>query len=887
MDHLGLKLLGNLEKIPYSDQCRYEPRVGFHAFPEKVGWKVNESHGCEDQGGINKSFEAFLQAWLFFGLLHTVLIDSDKNIDVYGTFVSNGRWISTENLEKSLERWKHHEEEQWERSRHDHHIREAYNMRMVRIQMALNRARGVVRRYCSLDGPEPHGNEYCYIPEERESFDLVSLSLIVLGETLSHAKVKIVEQVGFKIRGWHDEVAEGWGMSRYIKGKMQSEWCVKTLHVLEGQFRGNTTGLLAAYSLQPFRGQDHAQCTMDTCKRTSVEDSNKYEIRHYRFCEHQTGPDCGWGGTEPEDLRAIIKRGAIPLLLLHQHNNGRASSITVSLTDSLKCKEYATISHVWSDGYGNPKENKLRQCQLKFLKTALDSVDRGRYRNEKIAFWMDTLAIPVADGFEEERKIAIGRIHETFVRSRYTIVIDQGLCQEMSGEKYHEIAMRILASGWMRRLWTLQEAYLSERIFFKFQDDKALDLDDLEAMYPSANNTLNSCIPAIARSYFHSLLGTARRARIHDMTPKEGLSLIASVWKATQWRTTTHKQHEVLALATLFDLNTGRSKDAESLNQAFIAGNKDDESLDENMCTLLRLLEEVYPGSIPAGIIFLPGKRLSKKGYGWAPRTWISGQTVDYPDPLTIDTPTTRFVPGQGLHVEFPGFLLHSSPGTNPITHMSGNVFLRFPVDSTLTEWYEIKYADKEEKRDEPKYRNVQSNLTSRGYAIILPRQRPRDVEEIALLVETRAPVIQRSFDNKKETQIFHVSVLFRIRIKRVTKVDENDINKFYPRPKSATNEFSPAEDDDEDFISTQILGEALHHGQKWCVDQDHDVSTPLEDSSSESSTPGNKRVTKKNPNSLFAPITMKKMNDSSERGSMRSESSMLGNFFRRATDRL
>ncbi|KAF4536071.1 Het domain protein [Lasiodiplodia theobromae] len=598
---------------------------------------------------------------------------------------------------------------------------------------------------------------------------------------------------------------------------MEAEWCPKTLHVLEGQFRGNTTGLLAAYSLQPFLGQDHRDCTKEDCQLTTVGGANEYKVRHHLTCKWTSGPDCGWAGTESQALGAIIRRGAIPLLVLQQQSGDPTSRITVRLTDNLECKEYATISHVWSDGYGNPKDNKLRQCQLKFLKLALDSVDRGRNKSKKIAFWMDTLAIPVEKDFKEERKIAIGRIHEIFVRSRYTIVIDQGLCQEMSGEKYHEIAMRILASGWMRRLWTLQEAYLSERIFFKFKDEKALDLEDLEAMYPSANDTLNSCIPAIARSYFHSLLGTARRARIHDMTPKEGLSLIASVWKATQWRTTTHKQHEVLALATLFDLNTGRSDDAESLNQAFIVGETNSQSLDENMCTLLRLLEEVYPGSIPAGIIFLPGKRLSKKGYGWAPRTWTSGQTVDYPDPLTIDTPTTRFIPGQGLYVEFPGFLLHSSPETNPITQMSVNVFLRFPVDSTLTEWYEIKSAaDEEEMGNGPKDLNARNSSASRGYAIILPRQRPRDVDEIALLVETRPPVIQRSFDNKKETQIFHVSVVFRIWIKRVMKVDEDDINKFYPRPSIR------ADEDGEDVISRQIFGEALDHGQKWCVDQDH-----------------------------------------------------------------
>ncbi|KAL1626237.1 hypothetical protein SLS54_003072 [Diplodia seriata] len=784
--------------------------------------------------------------------------------------------------------WKKHEQRQWKESESGpiitevdgqedaERITETYSMRMVRIQMALNRARAVVKCYCSLGGPEPSGGDHSGPGKaEKDLFDLVSLSLIALGETLTNAKVKIVDQVGSKIRGWNDDTAEGWGTSKLIKEKLEKEWCPKTLHVLEGQFRGNTTGLLAAYTLDLFEDEDHRNCREDTCMLAHVKDDDSYELRHSRFC---TGDDCALVGTDPEALQTIINRGAIPLLRLE--NN--ASRIIISVTDSFECKDYATVSHVWSDGYGNPKENKLHQCQLAFLKEALNSVERGRGNNDKVAFWMDTLAIPVGDDFKEARKMAIGKIHETFVRSRYTLVLDQGLCKEVKGENYHKTAMMILASGWMRRLWTLQEAYLSEKIFFKFMDE-TLELEELEAMYPAANDTLTSCLPAIARSYFHSLLGTARKARIHDMTPKEGLSLIASVWKATQWRTTTHKQHEVLALATLFNLNTDRSDDAKSLNQAFIAGENSDEQLDKNMCTLLRLLEEVYPGSIPAGIIFLPGKRLPVKGYGWAPRTWISGQTVDHPDPLSIDTPGTRFVPDQGLYVEFPGFLLHSSSGTNPITRMEQHTLLRFPVDSTLTEWYEIRRADIVKGNELPR-QVVKGSSGRKRYAIILLRQRPRDVREIALLVETRQPVIQRSFDNKKETHILRVSIMFRVWINKAsTDAAKDDISNFYGKSKQGVHSQQvnggniSARGEGSGAIGKQVFAEILDHDQKWCVDQDQDLIDPSEDQVSEPTGQRPRGTTQSDLSALLRPTKLKKAPDDSDRHSERAEGVMSG----------
>jgi hypothetical protein len=87
---------------------------------------------------------------------------------------------------------------------------------------------------------------------------------------------------------------------------------------------------------------------------------------------------------------------------------------------------------------------------------------------ERRIFWIDTLAVPIHENDKEERRIAVRQIHQVYTNARYTVVIDKGLGQMLPADSYEGTAMRILASGWMRRLWTLQEAYLSRRLYFAF-----------------------------------------------------------------------------------------------------------------------------------------------------------------------------------------------------------------------------------------------------------------------------------------------------------------------------------------------------------------------------------------------------------------------------------
>jgi len=270
--------------------------------------------------------------------------------------------------------------------------------------------------------------------------------------------------------------------------------------------------------------EGHKGCSKQACLFKSMDDSKTYKTQHRWPCG---GTDCVMKGPDINKLLEIIRNGQIPLLEYDK------SSSKVNVRPYERPQTYATISHVWSDGYGNREAAELPECQLEFISSL---VQKSKHRGQGDAlFWMDTLANPPHIYFEE-RRLAVQRIKDVYHNAKLTIVLDLALEHVRTGQKYHEIGMRILASGWMRRLWTLQEAYLSKKIEFAFNDEKLMDLDDIEDMYSDAKNSLASNMATLARTYFHHMMGLERQARLFNFYPKNPYDIIASVWRSAQWR---------------------------------------------------------------------------------------------------------------------------------------------------------------------------------------------------------------------------------------------------------------------------------------------------------------------------------------------------------------
>jgi hypothetical protein len=222
-----------------------------------------------------------------------------------------------------------------------------------------------------------------------------------------------------------------------------------------------------------------------------------------------------------------------------------------------------------------------------------------------------------------------------------------------------------------------------------------------------------------------------------------------------------------------------------------------EQHLELMMKDLWELLDKTCPGSIPPGIIFLPGKRLSLPGFRWAPRTWMSAQEVDYPDPLANMTRTAKLAP-EGLLVHYPGFLLHAE-NRSAILRENEDTFC-FPSDSTLLEWYTVEVKDSTS--------SPSKGIDSPGnrLAIILCRERPRELPEIALLVEIEQEIVQQNFRDHRRSKIYRVSIVSRVKIWR--QVSSHKLSGWHKYITDSTGK-----------DALMICGEVLDSEQRWYVD--------------------------------------------------------------------
>lgn len=292
-------------------------------------------------------------------------------------------------------------------------------------------------------------------------------------------------------------------------------------------------------------------------------------------------------------------------------------------------------------------------------------------------------------------------------------------------------------------------------------------------------------------------------------------------YDADRRQATSHAEHETLALATLLNVDntqfissgfTSAATSEEDSALRIARSKKSPQELEHMMKDLWSSLNETAPGCIPPGIIFLGGKRLSIKGFGWAPITWMSGQEVDYPDPFSIMTEAAVLM-DKGLSVYYPGFLLHAK-NYSEIVRLSGINDFRFPIDSSLLEWYTVSWKEGEGRLDNP----PPGALEHKQLAIMLCRPRPRETPEIGLLVEIMKMIKQRNMNNNKESKVYHVFIIRRLKIKRELR---NDLLSEW-RDVIVQSIRQPI--NEESAINAQsgnvlIFGEVLDSNQKWYVD--------------------------------------------------------------------
>ncbi|KAF2670015.1 hypothetical protein BT63DRAFT_423984, partial [Microthyrium microscopicum] len=245
-------------------------------------------------------------------------------------------------------------------------------------------------------------------------------------------------------------------------------------------------------------------------------------------------------------LREIFDQDTFPLIL-PTPMGGQADKLSLKAYQNLQ--DYVAVSHVWSQGLGNPNENAMYSCQVQKISEMVQSLP-VKSRTRIMPFWLDTICCPVEDNKYQDK--AIGLMRRTYENARAVLVLDAALQVNKHRQLLDgDVLLRIFSCRWNSRLWTFQEGALAERLFFQFADgayDIQAGIDRLQSQ-PQVSTTL-TIAPSILR-HFQSL----RFFRDDKKAWSTSQKLVVLSW-ALQFRSTSQPTDEPICLFTLLGYST-------------------------------------------------------------------------------------------------------------------------------------------------------------------------------------------------------------------------------------------------------------------------------------------------------------------------------------------
>lgn len=264
----------------------------------------------------------------------------------------------------------------------------------------------------------------------------------------------------------------------------------------------------------------------------------------------------------------------------------------------------------------------------------------------------------------------------------------------------------------------------------------------------------------------------------------------------------------MLALATLLQLKTTETIEGAGLDAPTDQGGLfDNKRLEDLVCEFWRVLQLQKKGSIPPGMIFLPGEKVKRVGFGWAPTTWLSVHEMDYPDPLSSRNEPSELDENLGLRVAYPGVFLYPNSQIDRARILGTSVSSdppSFPINRSLDEWYSFERVDDPATGQPNQVTRLVGEDTQ--LAIILSGPLPRESsKEIALLVEVK----QLEDPGDEKAKEFRALIIHRVLIWK----DPGYLKKEGDRQQFQTGYAG---------LSSKplvCLGETLPPTQRWWVD--------------------------------------------------------------------
>lgn len=334
INHIPLPRTSSVEcfTVPLYLIQRYDG-AGFETYPARTGWKVVEIPPVFYQNGskvtVQADIAAFLQRWLYFGLLEEVT-DYSTDPALFSTQTKSGDLnLTSLPLKDAISRWSHGAISRFcgGSEAHAQHLKseqpvstgaqQSTEIVQVRDDAVMDeigdwmskklRTLSVAHNAWRLvvwDGPENKSMQ------ELSCIDRVCLSIAALGEYLTRALHQIAEALGRDpghTVSWQISATTIECLLLTLPGA--SQWCPNRI---QGILKTGHCGVSLAWHLlnleAPNTGYNHSECTALHCTSLNVRRGTYKTRRVLSACE------CAFEKVDSSSLENVVSQGEIALI---------------------------------------------------------------------------------------------------------------------------------------------------------------------------------------------------------------------------------------------------------------------------------------------------------------------------------------------------------------------------------------------------------------------------------------------------------------------------------------------------------------------------------------------------------------------------------------------
>ncbi|OSD04598.1 hypothetical protein PYCCODRAFT_1363918 [Trametes coccinea BRFM310] len=368
------------------------------------------------------------------------------------------------------------------------------------------------------------------------------------------------------------------------KRMLSAGWCPYTISI--PFIQGTPIPVLSnIIHLDPFvrdDPQEHQHCTGNSCKFYTI-DIPSYVPRH-------ADDACSCSSVKPllQGVTDLLAEDTIPVVVFD------GAQLVVKRSSEVP---YVAISHVWADGLGSTTEDGLPSCQI-----ARVSRLARQLLPASGAFWMDSLCVPA---LHDLRKRAIKLMAKTYADADKVVVLDVGIRARCArANSWEENVLRIATSGWVTRVWTLQEGLLARQLYFEVADG-IIESEELESFDGPTRSRMaqqftRGVLPILEYRY------KRKQSSTFQCTLRDVIRLLRR-------RTTTKPEDESIAIAGILPLDVRALLNIVGPNAAEM----------RMKAALLQLRH------VPRRFPLLPQEKLALPGFKWAPCNLASALESD------------------------------------------------------------------------------------------------------------------------------------------------------------------------------------------------------------------------------------------------------------------